>query len=462
MKGSIKRYCFCKDASTGRELGAACALLKTDTKHGEWEYRDRHATTTGVRPFRRRGFPTKKAAATFRTQVYDLLKLARDDTGTLARIGDLVFVKTRRGGQLPAVDDVRRRLGVGHDLDRSQTVAEWLNQWYAGKRALRESTARSYRQHLDLYLIPHLGEIPLDRLTAEHIAVLFDTIEEWNAEIEQARTEGRRPVLEGDVRKRAGRCGTATQRRVFATLRNSLNAALKAPRRIDFNPCDSVEMPPEHRDPARVWSPDQVAVFLEWSAGDRLHLLYRLVLLRGLRRGEATGLLWSDVDLDARQLRVTIPILQLGGRLVTSRAKTRAGERTVALDVETAAMLKRHHTAQKRERMQWGSAYEDRGLVFAREDGTPTPPDYVSRHFRELAHFAGLPRIRLHEGRHTAASLALEAGLDVKIVSDQLGHSKTAITQDLYQHVRRSVAGEAAEAVVRLLPPRPGAADKSG
>jgi integrase len=455
MKGSIKRYCFCKDLATGREVGVRCPQL-ADTKHGEWEYRDRHLTTAGYRPFRRRGFRTKTEAARFRTQVYDLLALARGDTDSLARLGDLVFDKTRRGGQLPAVEDVRRRLGLGRELDRSQTLGEWLEQWYAGKRALRESSARGYRAHLDNWLIPHLGHVPLDRLTPEHIADLFDTIESFNAEIRLAREEQRRANLPGDVRAKAKLTGIATQRRIFATLRNALNAALKSPRRIDFNPCDAVEMPAEHREPARVWSPEQVGAFLESADGDRLALLYRLVLLRGLRRGEACGLRWCDVDLDGRTLRVSEPLLQLGGKLVRSRAKTRAGERTVSLDAATVTALRAWRTTLKRERLRWGTAYVDGDLVFCREDGSAVPPDYVTRRFREIAKAAGVPVIRLHEGRHTAATLALEAGVDVKIVSDQLGHSTTTITRDLYQHVRRAVHDQAAEAVVQLLPARPG------
>lgn len=234
----------------------------------------------------------------------------------------MVFEKTKNGGQLPAVDDVRRRLGLGRALDRSETVGEWLEQWYAGKRSKRASTTRSYRQHLDHYLIPQLGHIPLDRLNAEHIADLFDLIEEWNAEILTARAEGRRPVLEGDVRKRAKVVGNATQRRIFATLRNALNAAVKQ-RRITYNPCAGVELPPETREPARVWSPEQVATFLKAAEGDRLALLYRLVLLRGLRRGEAVGARWSGFDEEAKELRVVRPILQLGGQLVESRPKPR-------------------------------------------------------------------------------------------------------------------------------------------
>ena len=264
---------------------------------------------------------------------------------------------------------------------------------------------------------------------------------------------GGKVVLAGDVRARSRHVGIATQRRIFATLRNALDSAWKA-RRIDGNPCFFVEMPPEYRDPARVWSPVQVTAFLDASAADRLHLLYRLVLLRGLRRGEAAGLRWADIELDHRELRVTRPCSSLGGSWSRVRRRRTPGERTVVLDEESASLLKRHRTMQKRERMAWGSAYTDNDLVFAQEDGTYVRPDHVSRRFQALAVAAGLPVITLHMGRHTAASLALEAGIDIKVVSEQLGHSTTAITQNLYQHVRRAVHDGAAEAVVRLLPER--------
>lgn len=453
MNGSIKRYCACLDPETGKQLGARCPALQSDSKHGEWNFRSRLPSSQGYRELRRRGFPTKKAAGEFQSQVTELLALAKGDESTAVRIGDLVFERTKRGSQLPEVTDVRRRLGLGAALDRSQATGEWLTGWIAGKRKLRDSTARGYQQHVDHYLVPILGQIPLDRLSPEHISDMFDLIDEWNDEIALAKLEGRKPVLPGDQRERSKHVGIATQRRIFATLRNALNAAWKA-RRIDGNPCFFVEMPPEYRDPARVWSPEQVATFLDSSESDRLHLLYRLVLLRGLRRGEAAGMRWADVDLDHRELRVTRPLLSLGGKLVTSTPKTRAGERTVVLDEESATMLRRHRTAQKRERLQWGEAYVDNDLVFAQEDGGYVRPDYVSRRFKAIAVEAGLPVITLHMGRHTAASLALEAGIDIKVVSEQLGHSTTVITQNLYQHVRRAVHDGAAEAVVALLPER--------
>jgi integrase len=452
MKGSIRRYCFCKDPVTGRELGGRCPELAS-SRHGEWESRDRLHTSIGYRGFRRRGFRTKAEAETFRSDVYQLLGLAQGDQTTLAKLGDLIFDKTRRGGQLPSIDDVRRRLGLGQALDRSQTYGEFAEQWFAGKRSWRASTARSARQHLDHYLIPQLGDVPLDRLNAAHIAALLDRIDSWNAEISAAQAAERKPVLEGDIRTRAKLVGSATQRRIFATLRTSLNAAVKQ-RQITYNATAGVDVEPEHRDPARIWSPEQVRAFLNATEDERLGLLYRIVLTRGLRRGEVVGIRWRDVDLDAKELHVRRPILQLGGKLVESRPKTRAGERTVSLTADLVIRLRAHRKRQLAERLACGEAYDDRGLIFAREDGSAVPPDYVTRHFRELADKIGLPRIKLHEGRHTAASLALEAGLDVKIVSDQLGHATTRITHDLYQHVRRAVHEDAAEKVEELLAAR--------
>jgi integrase len=454
MKGSIKRYCACKDAD-GKALGARCPKLALDSKHGLWELRDRLPSKTGIRPFRRRGMTTKTAASNFRKDVYALLDLSQGDRQAQEKIGDLIFSSSNRGGQLPALADVRRRLGLGLALDRSQTVAEWLTTWLAGKkRSKRDSTYDSYSDHVGLYLIPILGDIPLDRLSDAHISDMFDLIEERNMEIMAARKEGRRPVLDDkDIRARKKVVGTSTQARIFATLRNAMNAAWRA-RRIDVNPTDFVELAPERSRVARTWAPEQVFAFLESAQDDRLYLLYRLVLLGGLRRGEVTGLRWEDIDLDERELVVLRPLLSVRGKTVEGIPKSDAGERALSFDPDTQALLRKHRTQQKRDRLAWGTTYEDNDLVFAREDGTATRPDQVSRHFQELIARTDLPRITLHEGRHTAATLMLEAKVDIKIVSVRMGHSTPVITQKLYQHVRRAVDRAAADAVLALLPPK--------
>ncbi|OUC96073.1 tyrosine-type recombinase/integrase [Streptosporangium minutum] len=420
-------------------------------RHGTHGFSTRLDTTERRgRQLKRFGFATQTAAEKAFGHVEDLVKLARDDDVMRRRIGDLIF-EVKHGQELPDVETMRRKVKLGVDLAASAgTVAELLEDWYASKRAKKESTRRGWRQHLDHYLLPQLGVIPRDRLRAAHIDGLFDTIEEWNAEILTAGAEKRPPHLPGDVRARHKVTGVATQHRVFATLRNAYNWAVKR-RMVEFNPCLGVELPPEERDPARVWAPEQVGTFLQAAETDPLGLLYRIVLLRGLRRGEACGLRWTDLDLETGHARIVQTILQLGGRIVVDTPKSRAGQRVISLDAETVRLLKAHQRKQRRARMA-GEEYEDHDLVFPRADGRPLPPDRVTEGFKAVARTAGLPVIKLHEARHTAATLGLEAGLDVKVVSVQLGHSTTTITRDLYQHVRRAVLDDAAEKVVALIP----------
>jgi integrase len=415
-------------------------------------YNTRIPTISGVRELRRFGFATKGEADEAATQVWDLIKLGGADAGTRQRIGDLIFQATSRGGQLPAVEDVRRRLGLRRDLDASETFAEAWAEWLAGRRRARPSYARTLEQHGRNWLLPVLGDVALDRLTGEHCAMVFERIDAYNEEIEAAREAGRQPVLPGDVRGRTRYTGVATQHRIYGVLRAFLNHQWKRTHKIPFNPIYAVELEPEIREAPLVWDPGQVARFLEFTADDRLACLWRFVLLRGFRRGEICGLADADVDTARAAVTVNVALVQVGGKLVWGRPKSKAGERVVGLDKGTVEAVRAHRTLRKRERLAAGEAWADSGRMFTDELGDPLHPDFVSRRFRELAAEAGLPVIKFHAARHTAATLALEAGVDIKIVSEQLGHSTTRITQDLYQHVRHQVHVDSAEKVVDLLP----------
>lgn len=452
MPGSIKRRCHCKNPETGKEYGSGCPQL-SQSKHGEWEYRDRLDTGTGRRSYRRGGFPRRADAEEHGRHVRNLTALAHGEQYDLNRIGDLIF-GLRRGQPLPPAEEVRRRLGLRGDLSQSQTLGSWLDQWLAGKRKLRESTAETYATHIRIYLKPMLGDIPLDRVRAEHIDEMVDRIGEWNTEITEARAEGRRPNCEGDIRRRVQVISNATLHRIVATLRNALNGAIKA-RRIDINPAQHIELPPE--DPAEtvVWSPDEVNHFLDYTEDDdEMGLLFRTVILHGPRRGEIVGARWSGFDPDTGHLTIKKTILSISGRVTESTPKTRAGERTLHLDAASRDMYLRHHAKQTEMRLAMGEAWQDNDLIFCRPTGEPWPPDLVSRRWRNAVKAAGLPAIRFHDGRHTAATLGLESGTDIKIVSKRMGHSKTGFTRDRYQHVRKPVLDQASEAVVSLLEER--------
>lgn len=244
----------------------------------------------------------------------------------------------------------------------------------------------------------------------------------------------------------------STMRRIHGVLRSALNTAVKR-RLIPYNPANHIELAPENPKRPKPWTATECRRFLAGMADDRLIDLYHLMIVTGMRRGEAVGLRWEDVDLDGEYLQVVQQITDVNGRSVLGKPKTRKGDRLVQLDRDTVAVLRRHRDRQKAERAAWGPAWQDSGYVFTREDGTALRPEYVTRHFNDLRRQVGLPPIRLHDLRHTNASLALDGGADLKVVSERLGHSQLAITADLYTHVNRRLGKAVAEQIAATLRP---------
>lgn len=441
MTGSTFKRCTCPD-------GRKCERLK-ERRHGTWGYDRRILTGTGTRTLRRGGFATQKAAEKALGQAGDLIRLAEGDKRLEAKIGDLIFERSKRGGQLPAVDDVRRRLGLRRELTASETFGEAWPAWLRGKRRARPSYARSLEQIGRNWLLPVLSDVELARLAGEHCAMVFDRIDRFNAEIAAAQAGARSPVLPDDVRSVHKPVSVATQHRIMAALRGFLNHQWKRTHKIAFNPAYAVELEPEVTPEAERWSAKETSRFLAASADDPLGLLFRIVVLRGARRGEAVGFRWSGADLDAGYLTVERTILELGGNVMEGTPKTVTSNRKVWLDELTVALLREHRKAQLAARLRAGEAWQDNDLVFCREDGSPWPPDYVTRRFKAIAGAAGLKVIKLHEGRHTAASLARDAEVDAEIRRKTLGHADQKMTSH-YTHLEAETHRAAAEAVAKL------------
>ncbi|GAA2232452.1 hypothetical protein GCM10010430_11240 [Kitasatospora cystarginea] len=204
--------------------------------------------------------------------------------------------------------------------------------------------------------------------------------------------------------------------------------------------------------PVMVWTPQQTGAFLDSVADDRLYAMWHVIAFRGLRRGEACGQPWSETNLDNGSLTVTAQLVQDGWEVEESDPKTDGSFRTVALDDDTVAVLRRHRERQQKERADWGPAWKATGRVFTNEDGSWLHPGKVTEMFERLVAASGQPPIRLHDLRHGAATLALAGGVDMKVVSDMLGHSSIKITSDIYTSVLPEIAKDAAEAAAKLVP----------
>lgn len=309
------------------------------------------------------------------------------------------------------------KLTVGRFLE-----AEWLP---AVRTRLRPLTYESYASNVRNHVVPRLGSVPLQQLTP--------------------------PMLNSMYAELGSTLAARTIRYIHAILRRAFADAVKW-NRLPRNPADVAD-PPSSRagTPRRMstWSGSELGRFLESVRNDRLYACWRFLAMTGCRRGEALGLRWRYLDL--RNARATIVQTVIANRDI-AETKTKHGRRTLALDAATVAALREHRDAQRDEQRLFGTA-DHCDLVFSRQDGTPIWPRSLSRSFAGHVAAADLPKIRLHDLRHTHATLALQAGVHPKVVQERLGHATISITLDVYSHAIPAMQEDAAARVAALVTP---------
>ena len=326
---------------------------------------------------KRRGFPTRKVAEA------ELQK-------ALQRASAGVFVEPSR-------------LTLG-----SYLVDQWLP---AIEGNVRTSTLASYKGNITRHVIPMLGGVQLQALTA--------------------------PMLTTTYRRLGDEKGLSpkTVRHVHTTIRKALSDAIKWGL-VERNAASTAEPPKLVRSEMQTWRAEDVRTFLRFIDDDPLKVVFTLLCTTGMRRGEVLGIRWSDVDFDNARLRVQQTLTSVEYVLVYGEPKTSRGRRSVPFDPTTLAVLRQHRARQNETRLLMGSDWNNaRDLVMVKPDGSPVHPDTVSNTFDRRVRACGLPRIRLHDLRHTWATLALEANIPVKVVSEVLGHNSPAFTLDVYSHV---------------------------
>jgi integrase len=337
---------------------------------------------------------------------------------------------TKRAAEAARVEILSRLQRGEHVAPSRLTVADFLiERWLPAKAAaLAPSTHESYARNVRVHIVPGVGSVPLQSLSADLLTTFYG--ERLRSGL-SARTVRYMHTIVSAALKDAVRWGLLVRNVASAATPPSASAA-KAPT-------------------MRTWTAEHLRAFLEHVRTDRLHAAWHVLATSGMRRGELLGLAWQAVDLDAGRIAITRTLIEGPGEPRFSEPKTKRSRRSVALDPETVAVLREHRRRQLEERLAWGPAYQDRELVFSREDGSPIWPRTFSRAFAAHVKAAELPTIRLHDLRHTHATLALAAGVHPKVVQERLGHASVGITLDTYSHAIPAMQEDAAAKVAALI-----------
>ena len=309
-----------------------------------------------------------------------------------------------------------------------QTVADFFARWLeeVAKPAIRPTTYRAYEAALGKHVLPQIGKLKLVKLSA-------DDLDERYAELLKERVSPTYIRLIHSVIHR----GLAHAERRDLVGRNV--AGLTRP-------------PAAVRREFRTLTAEEASRFLAATEDDRLHALYIVAIHHGLRLGEICGLRWGDLDLDAGSLSVRQQAQRLNGTWHFSPPKTKAGRRKVTLSAAASEALRQHRLRQNEERLATKD-WSDLDLVFSNALGRPIErPNLMRRSFKPALKRAGLPAIRFHDLRHTAATLLLSGGIHAKVVQEMLGHSSVAITLDVYSHTTPNLQAGAAAKMDDLLP----------
>jgi len=314
---------------------------------------------------------------------------------------------------------------ASHQMTLGQLLDEWLA---ARKPNLAEHTAYYYEQVMREYILPVLGNTPLRKLSPGQIQRLYTA-----------------KVQEG--------VGLRTVQKTHTILHAALNYALKMGM-IERNPSKGAQSPKPQPAEMQFLAAEEAQVLLKTAKGncDPYYAIYYLAIVTGMRQGELLGLKWQDIDFDHGVLNVRRSLKRRPkGDLYLSTPKTKSSIRAIKLGEQSIQVLREHQEALEKVKAEADSRWQVTGHVFVSSIGTAIDPANLLKRFRQLLRLAGLPKIRFHDLRHTAASLMLNNGVDVLVASQRLGHAKPSITLNVYGHLIPAIQHQAAETLDRLI-----------
>ncbi|MFC1938087.1 tyrosine-type recombinase/integrase [Chloroflexota bacterium] len=342
------------------------------------------------------------------------------DPTTGKRKQQWVSVKGTKKDAEKRLAELLHQLDTGTYLKPGKTnLAEFLERWlkdYVWPN-LAPRTAEGYQSIVSRHLIPTLGNIALTQLKPEHLQRYY------SEKLSGGRYDGK------------GGLNPRTVRHHHMALHRALQVALKWGL-ITRNPADAIDPPRCQRTEMRTLDEDGVQTFLDAARQTPYYAIFHLALFTGISRSELLALRWSDVDLTLCQISVNRALHHLrNGSIVFRPPKTAKRRRMVALPPSSARVLREHQVKQEALRLMMDLTLHDGELVFSHPDGRPMLPDTVSHAWTKLAKKLGTGDVRLHDARHSHASLMLKQGVHPKIVQERLGHASIQTTLDIYSHV---------------------------
>ena len=340
-----------------------------------------------------------------------------------------LYGRTKGEVQAKLRETLHRKAHGMPPVPEQETVGTFLRRWLdIKKEGVRQRTWTRYEQIVRAHLLPNLDRIRLAQLTPQDVAECL-----------------RRVKVSGSAYMARG---------ARDVLRTALNQALRW-ELVSRNVAVLTD-PPRHRTrEITPLTPRQAGTLLAAVTGHRLEALITVALGLGLRQGEALGLRWEeDVDLEAGQLSVQQTLVRAGREPRFEEPKTDRSRRTITMPSVVAAALRRHRTRQLEEQLAAGPEWRQSGLVFTTPIGTPIDRGRLHGTFKAILRSAGLPDIRYHDLRHTAATLLLVQGVDLRTIMATLGHSRISQTMDLYAHMMPTLRGHAAEQMDAILAPK--------
>lgn len=368
------------------------------------------------------------------------------------RVYDIAYWVPKSGGRRKAwesgfasmqearsrLEEVRVQLRRGTYVTHSNEslgdfVRRRLKQRFTAQ-AIRPSTYESDLRLLRTHLPRELDAVPIQKLTTADLDRLYASL-----------------VVGGRKDGKQGGLSPRTIERLHVLLSSSLKAAI-AQGLVQRNVATATTRPPRIKPSMKAMTVEEVSRFLDVAKDDWFFPLYFLELTTGMRRGELCGLTWPNVDLERGEISVRKTLVSVNHQPVWSTAKTNSGDRTISLDLTTINVLQIHRRNLAEARLALGSRWADvDDLVFPKPDGSLYNPESIYMRLSRLLKKAGLEHYSMHELRHTYATLARRRGVDIKVLSERLGHSTVLITMDLYQHVPQDLDRQAANDIANYI-----------